>query len=73
VLPKNYYIIYASADARDFAVNGILRFCDKQARVFLNWLKVQYREVGFPRLPEGTPFLRIWEFPDGIRNRVLST
>jgi len=70
-LPSNYYLIYASADANDFAINKIFRTCDKQARDFFNQVRSQYCQVGLPPVPEGTPFLRIWEFDDGIRNRIL--
>jgi len=71
-LPPNHHLIYASADAGDFAINKIFQHCDRQARVFFCRLKAQYTEIGFPMIPEGTPFLRTWEFEDGIRGRVLS-
>jgi hypothetical protein len=71
-LPQNYQLVYASADVGDFAFNKVIRQCDKQARDFFNGLKDQYSRDGFPRIPEGAPFLGTWEFPDGLRNRVLA-
>jgi hypothetical protein len=71
-LPDNYHLIYASADARDFAINKIFRHCDRQARHFFTGLKAQYTEVGFPEVRPGMPFLRTWEFENGIRRRVLA-
>jgi hypothetical protein len=59
VLPKNYYLVYASADVSDFGVNRLISHCDKEARNFFNSLKAEYTKEG---LPDGTPFLRTW-FP----------
>jgi hypothetical protein len=71
-LPKNYYLIYASADVQEFAINKIFRHCDKMARNFFSSRKAEYVKSGLPSVPQGAPFLRIWEFADGIRTRIRS-
>jgi hypothetical protein len=71
-LPNNYYLIYASADAQDFVINKLFRHCDRMARNFFSTLEARYIKSGLPAMPSGTPLLRVWEFPDGIRTRICS-